>query len=253
MPSPSEWPTVAIVLLTYVPFDHPERGVGAERTLRALLDNLHYSGPLGVHIADDGSPGAGYRERLRTIAGGYASVDWTGVTNAERGGYGRSYNLATQSVHHTAEYVMPIEDDWMLTRPLNLDPLVETLMPSGRLAGLAEWLNPIECIRLGYIGFTQRLRGEFLHTPAGTMILIDPDSPEPHVFAGHVRIETREFERRIGPWPEGLSAGATEFAVSHRPASRAGVAWPLDLGPASQRSDSLFTHTGSVGLGEIEP
>ena len=233
-----------MVLLTYAPSDQPRRGEAAANTLVAALDHIRYSGPLNVHIADDGSPEP-HRAMLRAIAGGYDGVGTVGVTNTERSGYGANYNRATQSVHLANEIILPLEDDWRLTRDLDLDPLVATLRAE---------TPSIRCIRFGYVGFTQPLLGEFVHTAAGPMVILDPASPEPHVFAGHARIETREFERAVGPWPEGIAAGPTEFEVAHRDEARRGIAWPLDYGPASQRSDALFVHEdGGVALGEIVP
>lgn len=231
---------VTVMLLTY------EDGARqtAWTTLKAILDHLQYSGPLRLHIADDGSP-AGHVEGLVNLAHARPLWDEVSTTDAERGGYGRSYNLATQAIHAATPngIVLPLEDDWVLDRDLDLDPLVETLVPHA----------PIQCIRLGYLGFTQRLYGEVEHTPAGPMLLIDEESTEPHVLAGHPRLETVAFERRVGPWPEGLAPGATEVAVCARPAARMGVAWPLDFGPASMRDDSLFVHIGEHGLGGVEP
>lgn len=211
--------------------------------MRAALDGLHYSGPLAVHIADDGSV-PGHVDALREIAGGYAHVVAIGATNAERRGYGASFNRATQAIHPAGGIVMPLEDDWLLTRPFDLDPLVETLM-DGSLE--------IACIRLGYLGFTQPLFGQAVHTPAGVMLQINAHSDEPHVNAGHPRLETVAYERAVGPWAEGLAPGATEFEWCQRPAARRGVAWPFDLTFAAQRSDSLFVHVGAHGLGEVEP
>jgi hypothetical protein len=229
------YPTVTIVLLTY------DRMEAAEPTLRAALGWIRYSGPLVLHIADDGSP-EGYVEQLRKIAGHFPQFDTISQTNAERGGYGTSYNLATQRVHLSSEIILPLEDDWELQRPLDLDPLVETLTEEG---------SAIRCIRLGYIGYTQRLRGEFRSSPAGHMLLLDPDSDEPHVFAGHPRLETREFEIDVGPWPEHIPAGATEFEVAKRPAARVGVAWPASLIRAVE--GDLFAHIGTKELGELWP
>lgn len=226
--------TLCIILLTY------DRMEAAEPTLRAVLDKLHYSkGPIDLHIADDGSP-VKYRKQLQKIAGGYPHLRHIGMTNAERAGYGRSYNLATQSVHLSADYVLPLEDDWFLARDLDLDPLIETLD-----AGLG-----IGCIRLGYLGFTQPLRGDVIHSPAGAMLVFDPSSAERHVSAGHPRIETVAWERAVGPWTEGIAAGATEFEWCGRPPARHSVAWPLEL---VHPSGNLFEHIGARGLGEIEP
>lgn len=234
------WPKVGIMLLTY---EDGERDT-AQRTLRAALDGIHYSGELSVHIADDGSR-AGHVDALREIAGGYDGIGTVGHTDAARRGYGASYNLASQKMHPAVDVVLVLEDDWELTRYLDLDPLVETL-----------WLsrNPeIYTIRLGYLGFTQELRGQAVHTHAGPMIVFDPLSAEPHVSAGHPRLEMVQQQRAIGPWTEGLAPGATEFDWCRRESARIGVAWPLDYGPASQRRDSLFVHIGAHALGEVEP
>lgn len=243
MPDPTDWPRVTVLLLTY---EDGERNT-AQATLRDALDGLHYSGPLAVHIADDGSV-PGHVDALRNLAGSYGHVLDVGSTDAERHGYGRSYNLATQAVHEAGYdgIVLPLEDDWSLTRPLDLDPLVETLRLPDTGLGIA-------CIRMGYLGFTQPLYGQVVHTPAGPMLRLNAHSDEPHVPSGHPRLETVTYQRAVGPWTEGLAPGATEFDWCHRPRARMGVAWPFDLGPASQRSDSLFVHTGAHGLGEVEP
>lgn len=230
-----ELPSVCIVLYTY---EDGERQTAPE-TLCSALDRLGYSGPLHVHIADDGSI-PGHVDQLREIAAGYPHVQSVGASNAQRSGYGRSYNLATQQTHPHHSIFLALEDDWRLSRPLDIDPLVETLTRT----------NGIDCIRLGYLGFTQPIRGDFAHTPGGVMALLDPASMEPHVFAGHPRIETVEFQRRVGPWLEGLPAGQTEFDVSTRDDARRGVAWPADLIPPR---GGLFEHIGAHELGELQP
>ncbi len=233
------FPRVTLVLLTYEPGER----LTAEATLRNFLERVRYPEPISVHIADDGSAPE-HRDRLAEVANGYPNVQGVTVTNAERKGYGASYNLASQVVHAFADAVIPLEDDWLLSRPLDLVPLVRTV---------TEQQATVQCVRLGYLGFTQSLTGEVIHTPAGPMLLLDPRSGEPHVFAGHARIESVAYERAVGPWPEGMSAGATEMAVAHRERARVGVAWPLNYGPASQQGDSLFLHVGTVDLGEVEP
>src|SRR3989304_424094 len=132
----AEWPKVCILLLTY------NRQVYAERTLRSALDNIHYSGSLSVHIADDGT-GPAYRQHLFELAGGYSQVRGVGVTDAGRGGYGRNFNLATQTIHLHSQIVLPLEDDWELIRLLDLDSLVLALNDPR-----------VGCIRLGYLGLT---------------------------------------------------------------------------------------------------
>ena len=85
------------------------------------------------------------------------------------------------------------------------------------------------CVRMGYIGFTQELRASFVSHGGLFWLALDPASAEPHVWSGHPRLETAGWQREVGPWPEGMAAGATEFEVAHRPAARQRVAWPVDL------------------------
>ena len=240
----TDLPAVAVVIFTY------DRFSTAQKTLAALAAHLRYAGPLVLHLSDDGSPalpdGTAYVDALREYAEGLMlGTSEVQTSVSERRGYGGSMNASTQMTHAYADVLLPLEDDWELSRDLDLTPLVLDLIENSR----------VECIRLGYLGYTQPIRGEVIDLPhSGKALLLDPESPERHIFAGHPRLETRRFERAIGPWPEGLQAGKTEFEVSGRPESRAGVVWPLDLAiPGSQRHDSLFRHIGFDEKGEIDP
>lgn len=219
---------LTIMLLTYSPDAKGPRSEYAVTTLRSTLDKLHFDGDVHVHIADDGSVPA-HRKMLREIAGGYKHIKTIGETDAMRGGYGKSYNLATQALHHVddAHYILPLEDDWELTVEYDVTPHVRALAEEA--AG---------CVRLGYLGTTQELRGKIIHVAGETYLALDPDSPEPHVWAGHPRIETVQFQRAIGPWIEGRDPGSTEFEAAHRRGSRVGVVWPLYYNRA-------FAHIGT--------
>ena len=233
--------TIALVLYTFAPADNPplaaERQRYAEATLKALFKNLRSSEPLHLHIADDGSAPE-YRAHLWELAGEYVG-DRRSITNSERRGYGGSYNSASQITHGLADVtaILHAEDDWELTRELDLDPLVDVLQTDPRVG----------CIRLGYIGYTRPLRAEFIWTegPYGQhhFLLLDPDSPSQYVWAGHPRLETVAWARSVGPWAEGLPAGATELDVCGRTAARTGVAWPIELVPPR---GGLFGHIGTA-------
>lgn len=205
----------------------------ARRTLAAMGRNLSCSGgELLIHIGDDGS-GDEYMGALLEEARTY----WPGatITTSDSGGrgYGANYNLATQQMHQLADYVLPVEDDWELTRPFDAQPIIDFL----------EQRQDMGCVRLGYIGWTQPLRGEFVSGVHRIWLHLDPQSEEPHVFAGHPRIERVAWARKVGPWPEDLNPGATEFAVAHYPEARTGVVWPVDLLPPS---GNLFAHIGTI-------
>jgi glycosyltransferase involved in cell wall biosynthesis len=222
---------IAVVLLTYARTDY------ARATLESVLTNLVAPGygNLYVHIADDGSEPS-HVEQLYRLAAKHVPHGNISTSNSERGGYGRNFNLAMQTVHQCVDYVLPLEDDWQLTRPLDLLPLLNAL--DGSIG--------VECIRLGYLSFTQALFGRVMSAPPEwyKYLLLDPASEEPHVFAGHPRLETIAYQKRVGPWPEGLPPGPTEFAVAHNVEARRGVAWPMDL--VMPTRDPLFAHIGSV-------
>lgn len=153
------------------------------------------------------------------------------TSNSQRAGYGANYNLAMQTVHAYCDLVLPLEDDWELVRELNVDPIVSVLRD--RVFG---------CVRMGYVGYTQTLSCDFVSHLDHHWLLFRHDSAEPHVFAGHPRIETVAWERNVGPWTEGLQPGQTEWEVAHRKEARQQVAWPIDL---IKPSGDAFVHIGA--------
>lgn len=227
--------TVTVVLLTYSPSEKSPRTEYARITLENLLKNLTFQGDLDFHIADDGS-WDGHVKALAKMVFDYGYE--CSISNSTRRGYGANFNLATQVVHLRADYVMPIEDDWQLMRRLDLTNLVQAIEQSN---------DVLRCIRLGYLGWTQPIHGQLTQFADRSFLLLDNNSAEPHVFAGHPRLETVWYERAVGPWPTDESPGDTEFAVTHRKAARIGVAWPLDMAMnASQQHANLFAHIGAV-------
>lgn len=224
---------IGVVILTYDRLDYARRAL-------LSLSNLKIpesEGPLWCHIADDGSSQT-YRDKLLKLARAEFG-DNVSITNSERGGYGASYNLATQIVHNVADLILPLEDDWELIRPLDLTPIVEVLRD-----------GTFGCVRLGYVGYTQELVASFVAAHGYHWLALHADSSEPHVFAGGPRLETVHWERSVGPWPEGLTAGETEFVVAHKPEARIGVGWPVDLvKPAGDAFVHIGTnHASSEGL-----
>jgi hypothetical protein len=201
----------------------------AKKTLWSCLKNLKYSDGLRLHIASDGDSEE-YIQELHSVGMNFLPEEVITHTNSERGSYGRNYNLAMQVVHQVADIVLPLEDDWELVQELDLDKLVEPLH------------NGYGCVRMGYVGWTQPLRCEFVGIAGSHYLLFDHDSPEPHVFAGHPRLESVNWARNVGPWPEGLLPGETEFVVAQRKESRQGVVWPVEF---IKPSGNCFVHIGA--------
>lgn len=226
--------TVAIVLLTAR--TTPERETYAVNTLTTTLERLRCSSNVIVHIGDDGS-GYDYQQRLLDIAAKFYPVTYS---DSGHTGYGANYNLAMDSVHRICNYILPLEDDWELNRPegFDIDPII-TVLKDGIF----------DSVRLGYIGYTQKLVAEFVYCNDLHWLLLDPDlSHEPHVFSGHPRLETVAYQKRVGPWPEGLTPGETEWTVAtsehYKHNSRRRVAWPITL--LQDIRHGAFEHVGTI-------
>lgn len=221
--------SLCICLLTYLRTDY------ARMTINGILNNLIIPNGLDVrfHIADDGSQDGHVKYLVEFIRERLPGAEIS-VTNADRGGYGRNVNLASQ-VTNEYEFILMLEDDWELVRPLFLDDILSDMQSEPR----------IQSVRLGYLSHTQALRGEVITVGKHhrKYLLLDGDSPEPHVFAGHPRIETVAYQRAVGEWPENMEPGDTEFAVAHIAAARYGIVWPMDL---VKPSGDLFCHIGTV-------
>lgn len=223
---------VAIVLFTYNRLDY------AKQTLEALFKHLKYTEfiELFVHIADDGSDEAADAiSNLLSIAQKYVDLAHLSYTNSQRKGYGGSYNIAMRRLIDEVDFVLPLEDDWVLTEDLDLDNLVRLIQDEPK----------INCIRLGYIGYFHPLFAEFIYVRNQHLLILDPESPSQYVFSGHPRLERISYTESIGPWTEGIGAGATELDVCSRPQSRIGVAWPVDL---IRPSGGLFVHIGAHSI-----
>lgn len=187
-----------------------------------------------MHIADDSShqDHNSHIEPLLRTCEDYG-VEHVSSTCSDAKGYGANYNAAMQVVHGSnSDYVLPLEDDWELVKDLNIEPILSVLDTG--FAG---------CVRLGYLGYTQPLAGMFFTYADKHWIRLDKLSPEPHVFAGHPRVETVAWEREVGPWQVGLTPGETEWEVAHRKAARNNVVWPISL---TRPEGDLYVHIGTV-------
>lgn len=224
---------LTVVLLTY------KRTEYAIRTVRALGEHLTdvaaSSSDVRIHIADDGSPQE-HKDAVLGEALNYWPQELISISDSGHKGYGANYNAATQIVHGFSDYILPVEDDWELIKDFDPKQIIESM---------SMFPDQLGCVRLGNIGYTDRLQAYFLWDQWRHVhyLCLDPTSPEKHVFAGHPRIESVEWSRRLGPWPEGLLPGETELSVCSRSNSRIGVAWPIDY---VKPSGDLFGHIGSI-------
>ncbi len=235
---------LAITLLTAHRLEY------AIRTAESTARNLRHDGPVHWHIASDGDNDA-YIGQIRDAIGPGVPIT---VTNAGGRGYGASYNLASQVVHPLADYVLPLEDDWELLRPLDTAPILKMLACGGH-QGQREWQWAVpppadfyaQSVRLGYLGYQWPITTHLFKTDESLWMALDSGSQDQNVAAGHPRIETVAYQRAVGPWDEGLNPGATELGWVQRPSARRGVVWPLTIvSLANSVTGDMFAHVGSV-------
>lgn len=247
---------LAVVLLTAHRLDY------AIRTAMSTARNLRHDGPVHWHIADDGDDDGYIYQVADAIVGAahgnYSLANFTrtsiSTSQAAGRGYGASFNLASQVVHSVADYVLPLEDDWELLRPLDTTPIMRMLACGGHQSRDEwQWAVPppddfyAQSVRLGYLGYQWPIDAHLFKTDESLWMALDPTSPDQNVAAGHPRIETVAYQRAVGPWDEGLNPGATELGWVQRPAARRGVVWPLTLvSLTGSISGDLFAHIGAT-------
>lgn len=246
----SDSPRLAVILLT------AHRLAYALETASSTARNLRHDGPVHWHIASDGDD-ADYIARVReaiTANRRYVSyAEWITQSNVEGRGYGASYNAATQAVHSDSDYVLVLEDDWRLERELDTAPIIKMLARRGHQTR-EEWAWAVDApswfdarsVRLGYLGYQWPITMHLFKTDENLWAAFDPDSPEQHIASGHPRLETVEYQRAVGPWPEGLNPGATELGWCQLPEARRGVVWPLTIvALTGSISGNLYSHIGA--------
>lgn len=127
----TDTPPLAIVLTTY------KRTREALETIRSTCRNLHYPKDLiGWYVADDGSPEEHHDAVLKELDLFYQNV--IGHHN-DRFREDRSYNCGAGwnkglgLAHQFSDYVIWLEDDWVLENPLDLVPYVKLLRENERV------------------------------------------------------------------------------------------------------------------------
>lgn len=212
---------IVIILQTY------RRTEYALQTIAAARQYLRYDGDLIWYMADDGSPGEHVRAVLEALG------DLTGHT--QRRGYGGNANAAWAAASHLSALSFWLEDDFVLSAPLDLTPHAYTLMECA----------DVGMVRLGYIDPARLERpidcgGRSYYTLPRAW----PDTSF-YAFTGHPSLRHVRYLEAYGAYPEGLVPGDTELAYAYQyrtgPEDGPRVVWPVGY-PA----EGLFAHIGEV-------
>lgn len=151
-------PKVSIVLVTY------KRTEEAVRTVRTTIENLHYpSDLLGWYVADDGSPKSHMDAVMRELKKGRQKL--IGSHNqkfSENFHCGKGWNLGMGIAHQQSDFVLWLEDDWILEQPFDLTPYVRLLMENKQV-GICSFRilsvgNEVETVGFNGIHYLQYMR-----------------------------------------------------------------------------------------------
>jgi len=198
--------TVVIVLVTF------RRPNVAMTTIRGLKDNLEYpADKIGWHIADDGS-GIDYINKLANEIGPNYQIS---VSDAARGGVGKSMNLGIEAALLRSDLWLHMEDDWNLVQKLDISSSVRLLVENDKVG----------MVRLNYLSTDVVGKVEGMSDELWWVL---NRKCYHYTFSGGPSLRHRRFYEAYGAYEEGLGPGETEdnycwkFNMSSGPA----VVWP---------------------------
>ena len=198
-------------------------------TMRRLIHNLQYAGDIHYLIGNDGETGL----TGRLMDAGFCKDCFTVLEDGERKGLGGNYNRLIQASE--TDIILSTQDDYFLTRPLDLTEHVQKLLEDES----AGWAR----LRLTQgQNFTATVHHRYWHVSwhsEGWYIASD----QPHLV--HKR-----FHNAYGLYAEGLRVGDTENDWCWR-TKRLGQEhpeWPQVLIPVDWPADSSWQHMGDGEL-----
>jgi len=219
----SELPPIGIIITTY------ERTDLAIRTIEGIKKYLTYSKPLFFHIADDGSSPGPIQRLLKAIGPDYEVT----VTNAERKGVGYSMNIALKQVWEKTSLVLILEDDWLLTAPLNLDKHALALTLHSDEYGI---------VRHGYL--STGIKAHLVGLDGHCWWELEKGSHQ-YWISGQVSLRNLAWYQSYGYHVEGVSPGQQEISyclqcelVQNGPK----ILWPPEFGDYGP-----WKHIGGIG------
>lgn len=245
----TELPPINVVIITFLRRDM------FRRTVDNLIDKLHYSGPISWIIADDSTPEPDYQNFClsvfrKTWSNGLPDHHEIRVEGTpQNSGWGANANNAISKCEH--DIVFFIEDDYVLTRPLDLSPFVALLLENDavglvRMDGIAGHRG-INC-QTAETNIRDYLPGH--RDGVGGLgdvhyWLIDQRSSHLNVYSNRPHLKHRRFHEFYGPYPEGYRLGQTESMFAHtvkdkmraNPNAAPALAIPLN-------ANSYFDHIG---------
>lgn len=209
-------PRITFILITY------KRSKELRRTLDALMRHIVYPRELLRWVIADDCSGDGYTDDLRNVSR-YESLNLEFSVTPKNSGWGVNANTALGYVarnHPDTELVFQIEDDYVLTKALDLragaalmsvKPEIGMLRYRGT-AGTHLVFHQLEADINAYLPDYQEgvgLSGKL------TYCLIDGNSPSLYIYSHGAQLKRLSFHSFYGAYPEGQKLGTTEERTAH--------------------------------------
>jgi hypothetical protein len=217
-------PNIAICLVTY------KRTEEALRTIRGISENLVYPKEKRAwFVNDDGSPPE-HMEAIRAeLLGKGEQLMWANTQRFGGGTYfcGVGWNACLGNAHQYSEFVLWLEDDWVLEQPLEIERHVRLLMEREDVGiityrGLTEGSDVTITTHGGY---------HYL------MFLRTCDM----AYSGNPHLRHARFVRAYGWFTENHNPGDMEVNYDWRFRKRTG---PNIWRPAGDKPWGIFAHIG---------
>lgn len=202
-----------------------ERTDYAVRTIKSVKNYLRYP-DLNWFIADDGSDPYHIDSVLDAISGCKFAGLWS-----HKDSYGRSCNAGIDKSREIGRLLFFLEDDWELTRELDLQDYASLLMDN----------DSVGMIRMGYLN--EGVRGDTFGHHSQLYWRLNTESP--YIFTGHPSLRHIRFHDHAGDYSEKLQPGETELAMAWKykasPEPKPSIVWPCQMG-----QNGFFGHIGAV-------
>src|SRR3990167_4101573 len=219
-----EWPRLSIVLFTYM------RTQEALKTIAGLCENLGYEKELrSWYVADDGSPKEHISNLLHTLE--IESENILGFHNhrySPRTGLG--WNRGMGVCFQNSDYVLVLEDDWVLRVPYDIHPYIQLLSEN----------EDVGIVRLGHlaVGSDVSVVGhngihylKYLRTT-------------PYAYSGNPQLRHARFIKEYGWYSESeLNPGELELDLDRRFCAKEG---PDIWRPSDIPGWGVFAHIGET-------
>lgn len=189
-------------------------------TVKSLIQNIVYPREcIHLLVSDDSSPD-GYLDKLRRLPE-FNYWRTTLLRTPKNSGWGANVNQGLRAI--SSPFIFFTEDDYVLTRPLDLRLGVGAILAQPRLGmiryrgtgGTKVRFDQIEVDLKGKIDFEYR---EYLAyvTYKTTLLVLDHESPELWIYSNGPHLKSSKFHYDVGFYDEGLKLGKTEESFAHR-------------------------------------